>query len=101
MALAKLSIGMVCDRAELFHWRSAHALGGGVGASELGIPLLQPLQLLHQGVVFGIGDLRVIQDIVAVVVILDLPPERCCPLCRLVWSHNPFLAVSMKNPQTL
>src|SRR5439155_8715899 len=44
----------------------ADALRGAVGGDELGELLLETRQLAHQLVVFGIGDLRIVQDVVPV-----------------------------------
>ena len=53
----------------------AHPLGGGIGGAQLRVALLQLHQLLHQAVKFGVADDGVVQDMVAVVVLLDLPPQ--------------------------
>ena len=58
---------------ELVGGRRAHALGRRVGADKLGILLLERLELVEEAVVVGVRDLRVVEDVVAVQVVLDLP----------------------------
>ena len=74
--LARLSMGIsVADDAEGLQGTRAHPLGGGVRGGQLRVLRLQGAQLLHQTVVLAVGDLRVVQGVVAVVVIVDLLPE--------------------------
>ena len=42
--------------------------------SELGMQLLERLELVIERVVAGVGDLGVVEDVVAVGVMLDQPP---------------------------
>src|SRR4051795_6403959 len=53
----------------------AEALGGRVGRDELGVVALDRAQLVEQGVVDVVADLRVVEDVVAVVVMGELPLE--------------------------
>ena len=51
---------------------SSDFLGGRVGGDELGIRLFDRPQLADEGVVLGIGDLRVVELVVPEVVVLNL-----------------------------
>ena len=51
---------------------AAHALRGRVGREQLGMRGLHPLQLVHQRVVLGVGDLRRIENVVQVLVTAQL-----------------------------
>ena len=44
-----------------------------MGCDELRVGGLEPLQLVVEDVVGGVGDLRVVEDVVAVVVVLHEP----------------------------
>jgi hypothetical protein len=44
---------------------------GGIGEAKIRILVLQPDELPHQDVIFGVGDLRVVQDVVAVSVEME------------------------------
>ena len=65
----------VADGSQLRLGHRSHALGGGVGRDELGVPGFQGLQLPHEGVVFGIGDGGAVVDVVTDVVLVDLPAQ--------------------------
>ena len=52
-----------------------HPLGGGIGGNPLWVGLLQLLQLTQHAVVFKIGDGGLVQDIVQIVVVVELPAE--------------------------
>ena len=52
-----------------------HPLGGGIGGNPLRVGLLQLLQLTQHAVVFKIGDGGLVQDIVQIVVVVELPAE--------------------------
>src|SRR5262249_3277395 len=54
----------------------ADALGGRVRGDQLGMCLLDRLQATEQLVVLGIRDLRIVEDVVAMVVVRDGAPER-------------------------
>src|SRR4051794_14293814 len=60
-----------------------HALCRGVRGPKLGISFLEGDQLSQEGVVIRIRDLRIVEYVVAVVVIIDLPPEIRGPGLRL------------------
>ena len=55
--------------------RAADALRRAVGGDELGERLFQRPELPHELVVLGVGDLRVVQDVVPIVVVVDEVPE--------------------------
>ena len=69
----------VLHRGETLGWRRADPLGGRVRRHQVRIPLLQLLELDHQGVVLGVADDRAVQDVIAVVVVVDLPSELFYP----------------------
>ena len=58
----------------------ADALRRRVGRDELGVRLLERLQLVEERVVGGVLDLRVVEDVVAVVVVPDEAAELLDPL---------------------
>jgi hypothetical protein len=47
---------------------AAHALGGRVGSHEFGVLGLDALELVHQRVVGGVGDLRRVENVIQVLV---------------------------------
>ena len=60
------------DLAELVRGRRPDTLGGRVRRDEVGVLLLERLQLVEEPVVIGVRDLRVVEDVVAVEMVLDL-----------------------------
>jgi len=48
-----------------------HALGWRVWSDELGILRLEVQKAPHHPVVFDVGDLRIVQDIVAIIVVVQ------------------------------
>ena len=60
---------------ELVRRRRADALRGGIGSDQVGMLCFQMLQLAQQLVVLGVGDYRRIEDVVAVVVVVDFGAE--------------------------
>ena len=62
----------MADGAEFLPGRGADALGGGVGGDQVGAAVLEVLEFLQQPVILVVGDDRVVQDIVAVVVEVEL-----------------------------
>jgi hypothetical protein len=50
----------------------AHPLGGGIADDQARMRRLQRLELAHQAVVLGVRDLRVVEHVVAMVVVRDL-----------------------------
>ena len=65
----------VAHLLELVERLGAHALGGRVGRAQLGVLRLEVAQLVQQRVVVGVRDLGVVEDVVAVVVVLERPPQ--------------------------
>ncbi len=63
---------LVHDLAETAARRSRHALRGRVGRDELGMRRFQRAQFQHQPVVLGVGNQRIIEHVVAVVVLCNL-----------------------------
>ncbi len=58
-----------------FNRGSTNSLGGRIRSEELRIFLFQFPQFPHQSIIFGIADFRVVQNIVAVVVVINLRPQ--------------------------
>ena len=55
--------------------RAADRLRRRIGGLQLGEPLLELPQSAHQVVVLGIGHLGIVEDVIAVAVMLDLGTE--------------------------
>ena len=72
----------VLDRGEALQRGRADALGRRFGGAQVGVLGLDVAQLVEQRVVVRIGDLRVVEDVVAAVVLLDLPSQRLGALRR-------------------
>ena len=60
----------VRDRREQVGRRAAHALRRRVRRDELGERVLERAELAHQLVVLGVGDLGIVEDVVAVAVVV-------------------------------
>ena len=58
--------------AEFLARRGADALGGRVGRGQLGMIGLERFEPAHQAIVFGVGNLGIVEDVVAVVVMVNL-----------------------------
>ena len=73
VVFASESMGVECRT--LANWPldlAADPLRGRVGRNQLGMLRLQLDQLVHQPIEFGIADLGIVEDVVAVLVIADL-----------------------------
>ena len=57
---------------------AAYSLGGRVGGEQFGMLGFDPLELVHQRVVLGVGDLRGIEDVVEMLVTAQLGAEFLC-----------------------
>src|SRR5262245_21082966 len=73
------------ELGKAFGGMSGNALRGAVRRDEFGMLRFQPAQLLHQRIVFAIGDLRTLLQIVEIIVptnlvtqLLDLLFPRSC-----------------------
>jgi len=74
----------VVDRGEqLGHRRPAHPLSGAVGRDQFGEVGLQLLELPDELVVLEVGDLGLVEHVVAVRVVVDLLPELLDPRPRV------------------
>jgi hypothetical protein len=62
----------VDDFLQLADGRRADALRRRIGCHQVGILFFERLQLAHQPVVLGVGDLRIVEHVVAIVVMLEL-----------------------------
>ena len=54
---------------------AADALGGRVGGEQLGMRGLEALELVHQRVVLGVGDLGGVENVVEVLVAAEIGAE--------------------------
>ena len=71
----------------------ADALRGGIRREQFGVLRLEVLQLAQQAVVPGIADDRVVEYVIAVVVLVKSGMQlRGTPACRLRDAHNAVLA---------
>jgi hypothetical protein len=61
----------VCDFLEALGGRSTDAMRRRARVVELRVGLLERLQLVEQPVVLGVLDLRIVEDVVPVVVVLE------------------------------
>ncbi len=66
---------LVDDLGERGRRLATDLLGGRVGGDEVGVLLLQGAQLHHQRVVVGVGDDRVVEVVVATVVLAELASQ--------------------------
>ena len=57
---------------------AADALRGRVGRDELGVVGLEPLELVHERVVFGVGNFGRVEDVVEVLVVAQLMAQSFC-----------------------
>lgn len=67
--------GGVGEFDEAFAGGSTDALGGGVGGDERGVGLFEGLELAHEGVVLGVGELGLIEDVIEVFVVAEILAE--------------------------
>ena len=72
-------MGCRCRTVSNFSRGAAPTLWVGESGVTSSVLLLQSGQLLQQAVEFRIGDHRIIQDIIAVIVVIDLLPELFYP----------------------
>ena len=63
------------DGRELVERAAADALRRRIRRAQVGMLGLDVAQLVQQRVVVGVRDLGVVEDVVAVVVVLDDPPQ--------------------------
>ena len=73
------------DDRELLGGGAADALGRRVGRLELRVLLLDRPKLAHQRVVLAVGDLGIVEHVVPVVVVVDLPPQLFDALHERGW----------------
>jgi hypothetical protein len=62
----------------------AHALRGGVRLGEVGVVSLDGLELAKEAVVLGVTDLGIVEDVIAVVVMLDRLAQLRRPFSQAV-----------------
>ena len=60
---------------ESLTWLAANALRRGIRREQLRVRLFKIRKLAHQGVVFGVGDLRIVEDVVEPLVMAQSLPE--------------------------
>ena len=81
--------GAVLDLDEALARFSAHALGGRIRREQLGVLGFQGLEPAHERVVFGVGDLRSVEDVVLMFVAAELFAELL-DLARGIF-HGPLI----------
>ena len=84
----------VRDLRQLADRLAADALGRRVGRQQVGVLGLQRAQLVEQRVVFVVADLGVVEDVVAVVVVLELLAQLGGPLLAAAGALTPGLSSS-------
>ena len=67
--------GAVLDFDEPLARLAAHAFGGRIGRRQLRVPRFQVPELAHERVVFGVGDLGLVEHIVQTLVAAELVAE--------------------------
>ena len=65
----------VLDRGKAGRWLGTDALGGRIGGDQVGMVGFQCFEFAQQPVVLGIAYDRVVQDVVAVVVVVELAAQ--------------------------
>ena len=65
----------VTHRVEFFGKFATHALGRRIGRDRFGMRRFQRLQPCHQAVVFAVGDFRLVEGIIQMIVTPDCLPE--------------------------
>ena len=75
-----------------------HTLRGGIRRAQLGVLLLERHELAQQVVVLGIGDLRVVEDVIAVVVVLEQAPHFRRPSGNRPRGHWYYRSVAAGSP---
>ena len=79
----------VRDLAEALGGLAADALGGRVGGEQLGVRGFELLQLVHQRVVGGVGDLRRVENVIQMLVAAQFGAEFGGALGRrCVWGGS-------------
>jgi hypothetical protein len=78
----------VPHRRERRRLRRPHHLGGRVGGAQVGVVVLEPLELPQQLVVLGVGDVGVAEDVVAVGRVPQPRPQLVDPAGRLLRRHR-------------
>ena len=63
------------DLGESFFGLAADTLGGRIGSDEVGVVGFEALQLAHEVVEVGVGDRRLVEDVIEVLVVADLVAE--------------------------
>ncbi len=63
------------DLGKAFGRLAANTLGGTVRSYLIGMLLLESLQLLEQGVIFRVGDLGIVENVIEIFVTPNLFPQ--------------------------
>jgi len=67
--------GGMAELDEAFAGGAADALGGRVRGDERGVGLFEGLEFAHEDVVFGVGELGLIEDVIEVLVVAEIVAE--------------------------
>jgi hypothetical protein len=90
----------VANLLEPLEGLAAYALSGGVGGDELGVPGLEVLELVVEGVVLGVGDLRRVLHVVEAIVVADLLAQLLDPAPRVhAFGHARIIRVVPPLPK--
>src|SRR6266542_2576342 len=81
----------MAHRAESLEWRGADAPRWGIRRDEIGKCRLQFLQTAHQLVVFCVADLRAIENVVPMIMIVELLPQCLDQLLSFLTIHPRLL----------
>ena len=73
----------VFDSGELFPEHTAHPLGWRVRGDQLGVLSFQFLEFPVEGIVGVVCDHRVVEDVIAVDMVVELLAQSLYPLCCL------------------
>ena len=73
---------------------AAHPLGGRIGGDQLGMLGFERLEFVHQPVEFGVADLRIVEHVIAVLVIADLVAQRFDLLLHIFAGGHEQLSVA-------
>jgi len=86
------------DFDEAFARLAAYAPGWRVGSGEGGVAVFELLQATHEGVVFGVCDFRLIQNVIEMFVVAQLVAKRLNLTCGIFHSgSSTIIAFSRRN----
>ena len=90
--------GAVLNGSKQTRGRRAHPLGRRLGCDEIGPRGFELHELTHEGVVLRVGDLGIVEDVVAVRVVVDRGAKLLDALRRLILVHRSHERCSIRRP---